>query len=161
MLKKWWTPIATLVMLAAVLVVATTDQTTVTTDDTMVMVGGHGRGDHGAPLHFTLTAKPVHGLYPGKVEQLRVTVNNPTGYRLRLQQLSGRVTWSSRRGCPATSASLQVRQYTGRLPMVITARGRTDLGGSLPVVMPSGTSEKCAGARFTITISGMGYRVDR
>jgi hypothetical protein len=161
MLKKWWTPLATLVMLAGVLVVARTDGTTFTPDDTMVMAGGRGGRDHGGPLYFTLTAKPVHGLYPGKVRQLKVTVNNPMGYRLRLQQLSGRVTWSSRRGCPATLGSLQVKQYNGRLPVEIPAHGRTSLSGWLPVVMPYGASENCAGARFTITISGTGYRVDR
>ncbi|GIM91235.1 hypothetical protein [Paractinoplanes toevensis] len=89
------------------------------------------------------------------------TVHNPAGYRLRVQQLSGRVTRSSRRGCPATSASLQVRPYTGRLPVVVAAHGRTDLAGALPVTMPSGTSEKYAGAWFTINISGVGYRADR
>ncbi|MEU4237997.1 hypothetical protein [Actinoplanes sp. NPDC026619] len=160
MLKKWWTPLATLVMLAGLLVVATTDQSPAA-EDTMVMVGGRGGHEHGGPLYFTLTAGSVHGLYPGKVKQLRVTVNNPMGYRLRLQQLAGRVTWSSRRGCPATSASLQVRPYTGRLPVLISAHGRTTLTGTLPILMPSGTSEKCAGAHFRITISGMGYRVDR
>ncbi|MEU4687524.1 hypothetical protein [Actinoplanes sp. NPDC023714] len=131
-------------------------------DETFVLVGRGGGEPGGGPLAFELKGKPVRGLYPGAVKQMRITVDNPLGYRLSVQRLSATVTSSSsRRGCPATPANLQVKEYTGRLPAIVAAGGRTDLGGAIPVAMPLGAPEKCAGVRFTIAISGVGYRVAR
>ncbi len=162
MLKSWWTAAGAVAMLAGVLLAVAPDAPdTAAEDEAMVLVGGHG-GDHrGGPMYFVLEGKPVRNLYPGAVRQMRITVLNPLGYRLRLQQVTGKVTSSSRRGCPATPSSLEIRTFTGRLPVMLPARGRTTLDGALPVAMPSGTTEKCAGARFTIAISAVGVRVDR
>ena len=124
-------------------------------NETMVMVGRE-RGD--GTMHFALAGKAVRGLYPGAVKEMRMTVVNPTRHRMRLQKLSGRVVSSSRRGCAASS--LQVKAYGGKLPMAIEPYGRVTLPGTLPVTMPMGTSTKCAGARFTIALSGLGSRED-
>jgi hypothetical protein len=44
---------------------------------------------------------------------------------------------------------------------MIGPHDRTTLRGTMPVTMLPGTTAKCAGARFTITMSGIGDRADR
>jgi hypothetical protein len=162
MLKSWWTAAGAAAVVAGVLLaVAPSPPATQDEDEAMVLVGGRGGDHHGAPMYFVLEGKPVRGLYPGAVRQMKITVFNPLGAKLRVQQVSGKVTSSSRRGCPASTASLVVRPFTGVLPVVVPARGRTTLTGALPIAMPGGASEKCAGVRFTISVSATGYRVDR
>ena len=162
MFKSWWTAAGAAAVMAGVLLAVTPGAPEIAAEDeAMVLVGGSG-GDHwNGPMKFVLEGKPVRGLYPGAVRQMRITVFNPLGARMTLQQVTGKVTSSSRRGCPASSASLEVRKFTGRLPVQLPAHGHTTLDGALPVAMAAGASEKCAGARFTITISGVGFKVDR
>ena len=162
MLKSWWTAAGAAAVLAGVLVVlAPGPPDTAAEDEAMVLAGGQGSSHRGGPINFSLEGKPVRGLYPGAVRQMRITVFNPFGARLQLRQVSGMATSSSRRDCPANSTSLQIQTYTGRLPVTIPAHGRTTLEGTLPISMPSGTSEKCAGSRFAIAITATAYRVDR
>jgi hypothetical protein len=160
MLKSWWAAAAAAAALAAALVVVVTGPNE-PEDEALVLVGRDSGNPHGGPLAFELKGKPVKGLYPGAVKQMRITVENPLGYRLSVQRLSARVTSSSKRSCPATSANLQVRDYTGTLPVTVAAAGRTELGGAIPITMPLGATEKCAGVRFTISVSGVGRRVAR
>ena len=159
-MKSWWTAAAVAAALATALVVVVTGPEA-PEDETFVLVGRGGGEPGGGPLAFELKGEPVRGLYPGAVKQMRITVDNPLGYRLSVQRLSATATSSSRRGCPATSANLRVREFTGKLPVTVAAAGRTDLGGAIPVAMPLGAPENCAGVRFTIAISGVGYRVAR
>src|SRR4051794_21415659 len=102
MLKSWWTAAGAAAVVAGVLLaIAPSPPATQAEDEAMVLVGGRGGDHHGAPMHFVLEGKPVRGLYPGAVRQMKITVFNPLGAKLRVQQVSGRVTSSSRRGCPA------------------------------------------------------------
>jgi hypothetical protein len=150
----------TAALTASVLLVVAMWQPTTATGEAVLLVGGHG--DHrGSAVSFTLDAVPIQALYPGAVRQMKVTLINKLGYRLRLQKLSGKVVASSRRGCPATVASLKINEYNGPLPVSIAPRSRTSLRGTIPVAMPAGASQRCAGARFTIALSGLGYRADR
>jgi hypothetical protein len=155
MLKNWLTPITTVAMMASAFAVAASPGRDM---EALVLTGGHG--DSG-PMRFVLEGRPVGGLYPGAVEQIKLKVANPLSYKLRLTQVNGKVTRTSHSGCPATSASLQVKQYSGVLPLTIRAHDRLSLAGTIPVTMPSGASEKCAGARFTIALTGLAYRVER
>ncbi|MEV4350382.1 hypothetical protein AB0J83_38490 [Actinoplanes sp. NPDC049596] len=127
-------------------------------NEAMVLVG---REQRGGAMTFELQGRGVRGLYPGAVKQMRVTVVNPSAYRLRLHRIDGRVVSSSRRGCPATSASLLVKAYNGRLPQAVEPRSRTTLAGTVPVTMPSGATTKCAGAHFTIALTGAGWQEGR
>ncbi|WP_229071498.1 hypothetical protein [Actinoplanes sp. DH11] len=160
MVKKWWAATASAAALGVALVAAVSGPPEGPQDETLVLVG-RGGDRSGGRMHFELTGTPVRGLYPGAVKRMRITVDNPLGFRLSVRSLSARVTSSSRRGCPATPANLEVRDFTGALPAMVAARGRTDLAGSIPVAMPLGATEKCAGARFTIAVSGVGDRVAR
>ena len=154
-MKIWWTTLAAAALIGGIVVVATPGSPD---DEAMVMVGRE-RGD--VALHFSLAGKTIRGLYPGAVKQMRVTVVNPSRTRMSLRQLGGKVVASSHRGCPATGASLQVKEYSGKLPVTVEAYDRTTLTGTLPITMPIGASTKCAGAEFTIALSGVGYRDGR
>jgi len=156
MSKSWWVAAGSAAALAtAALVVASGAPEE--PDGTIVLVSGNG-GRHDAPLYFELKGTPVRGLFPGSVKQMRITVRNPLGFRLIVQSLSAEVSSTDRRGCRAASENLQVRPYVGNLPVTVAASGSTDLGGAIPVAMPLGAAQRCAGARFTISISGIGRR---
>ncbi|WP_203824292.1 hypothetical protein [Actinoplanes palleronii] len=157
MSKRWWIAATSAAALAAALIVAVGSPDN--PDETIVLVGdSHHRG---GPLYFELKGKPVRGLFPGAVKQMKISVVNPLGYRITVHRLTAKVSDTDRRGCSATAANLQVRSYSGRLPVTVAASGRTELGGAIPVSMPIGATRKCAGARFTIAISGVGQRVPR
>jgi hypothetical protein len=158
MSKTWWTAAAAAITLAGVLVAIAPQRNP---DSEEMLLVGRGGDQSNGPLHFVLEGKPVRGLYPGAVKNMRITVRNPLGYRLSLQRLTAKVTSSSRRGCPATSANLLVKEFSGKLPAMVAANGRTNLDGAFPILMPMGATEKCAGTRFEISVSGVGYRVHR
>lgn len=159
MLKNQWIAVVAAVVLVGGLAAAASDTPPTSENEDLVLVGRDDRQT--GPLHFVLEGKPVRGLYPGATKQMKITVRNTLGTRLDLVNLTARVSSSAHRGCPATAANLQVRRFTGRLPARVAAGGRTELAGTIPVVMPMGASIKCAGTRFTITISGVGHRVGR
>lgn len=159
MSKKWWMAAASVAVLITAAFIVATDSSGTPDDGNLVLVGQGSRQD--GPLYFQLKGKPVKGLYPGAVKQMRITVVNPLGYRLRVQSLSARVSDSNRRGCHPNSENLQIRKYEGQLPIMVAASGRTELSGVFPVTMPRGATRKCAGARFTVSISGIGRRVTR
>ncbi|MEU4428125.1 hypothetical protein AB0F81_46510 [Actinoplanes sp. NPDC024001] len=160
MSKSWWTAAAAAVSLAGVLLAVAPAPPSAHGDGALRLAGRDAENRDG-PLHFTVEGKPVRNLYPGAVQPMRLTVRNPLGFRLSVQRLTAKVTSSSRRSCPPTAGNLQVRAYSGHLPVIVAATGRTALDGTIPVVMPVGASEKCAGASFTITVSGVGHRMSR
>ncbi len=158
-MKIWWTTLASAVLIgsaAVVLTSGTSDSPEPSGDEAMVVIG-HEHSD--GSVRFAVEGRNIRGLYPGAVKQMRTTVVNPSRYRLRLQKMSGKVVSTSRRGCPVTS--LQVKAYSGKLPQSIEPYGRMTLPGTLPITMPMGTSNKCAGVHFTVALSGIGYREAR
>jgi hypothetical protein len=159
MLKHWRTALALAAMLAGGYFASSTISSP-TSDDALVLLSHDGGQGYG-PMQFDLDGRSVRGLYPGKTKPMKLTVINPYGFRLRLQRLSGRVATSSQRGCSPTSSNLVVRDFDGRLPVTIAAHGRVTLAGSIPVTMPWGASQKCAGSHFMIRLSGAGSRIDR
>ena len=124
----------------------------------MVLTNG---GPYGGGYRFTVTGRPITGLYPGATRQITVTVVSPYRFPLVLHEVSGRLVSTSRRGCPATSASLRITPYRGRMPFTVAPAARTTLPGSLTVTMPRTATPKCANSRFTIALTGTGRRADR
>jgi hypothetical protein len=159
MLKSRWTVTTAVAVLAGALAVVALDSPS-DPDEALLLVG-RDRAPGSGQLRFQLEGRSVRGLFPGATRQMRITVRNPLGVRFSLQQLTAEVSSSSRRGCAVTPANLQVRQYSGRLPVTVEATGSTRLAGTVPVVMPMGASQKCAGAGFVITLSGVGMRMGR
>jgi hypothetical protein len=156
-MKIWWTAITATAALATAFVVAASGQEGQPGED---MVLTHG-GQYGSYYRFSVEGKPLKGLYPGASRQLNVTVANPYGFSLKLHQVSGRLVSTSHRGCPATSASLRVGDYKGRLPITIKPRDRRILPGSITVSMPNNATPKCSNVRFTIAVSSTGSRARR
>jgi hypothetical protein len=128
-------------------------------EPTLLLVAGDGH--RRSEVRFTVAGTSVRGLYPGAVKQIRLRIVNPYGFALRIQSLSGKVTATSRRTCAATGANLQIRPYTGRLPLTVPARARTEFDGALPVTMPSTATAGCASTRFTIVLLGTGTKASR
>lgn len=154
MLKNWWTVLAMAAILCGTGLALSSASSNATSDEAAVLVGH--RDDDGA-VSFSLEGKSLRGLYPGAVKQMHLTVVNPNRFRMSLHQLSGKVVGTSRRDCPATASNLVLETYTGALPAVLDANSRSKLAGTVPVRMPIGASPKCAGALFTITLTGRGY----
>ncbi|MGK5679139.1 hypothetical protein [Actinoplanes sp. URMC 104] len=155
-MKIWWPTIATAVLISGGVLAITagaSDSSGIADDEPMVMVGRE-RGD--GSVEFAIEGRTVRGVYPGAVKQMRTTVVNPSRYPLRLKSLSGRVVASSKRAC--STGNLQVKAYSGKLPLTIAAYGRVTLPGTLPITMPMEAPTKCAGVRFTIALSGVGFR---
>jgi hypothetical protein len=105
--------------------------------------------------------KAVNGMYPGATKQVKLTVVNPYDFHLRLQSLGGKIAKTSRRGCAPTAANLEVRGYSGTLPVDIRPRSRTALAGGIPVMMPRSATAECADVKFFLTLSGIGAKVSR
>jgi hypothetical protein len=120
-----------------------------------------GRSESHGQVQFEVEGEPVGGLFPGGHKQIKLSVVNPFGYRLRLVSLTGRVVSTSRTGCPATSASIVVESYRGRLPVTLNARSRTKLAGSIPITMPKDATPRCSSTRFVLSFTGAGEKVSR
>jgi hypothetical protein len=126
-----------------------------------VMVLQSREHDGYPPQRFELHGKSVRGLYPGVTKRMDVTIVNPNNFDLRIGSVRGRVTATSHKRCVASAMNLRVGDYTGPLPVVIKSRKRLTLKGSIPVVMPSGAAQACAGVRFTISLVGTAAKASR
>jgi hypothetical protein len=153
-MKAWWTAITAVATLATAGVVAASGQVGSPGQDMTLTHGSR----HGNDYRFGVEGKPIKGLYPGASRRLNVTVANPYSFPLRMHKVSGRLVSTSRRGCPATSDSLRIGDYKGRLPITIKPRDRRTLPGSITVTTPRNATPKCSSVRFTIAVSTTGRR---
>lgn len=128
---------------------------------TLSLISRDDHRDHRPDVEFTVEGTSVRGLYPGAVREIKLSITNPYRFDLQIRSLSGRVQATSRRGCAVSRANLQIREYTGRLPYTVPARGRAHLTGVLPIAMPRQATARCAGTRFTIVLSGTGTKATR
>ncbi|NMO50476.1 hypothetical protein HH310_04620 [Actinoplanes sp. TBRC 11911] len=156
-MRVWWTAITAATALVTACIVAAAGQEGAPGEDMVLTHGGRQGNDY----RFGLAGKPIKGLYPGASRRINITVTNPYGFALSLHHVSARLVSTSNRGCPATSASLRVGDYTGRLPVIIKPRDRRVLPGSIAVAMPRNATPKCSNARFTIALSSTGSRTAR
>ena len=131
--------------------------------ETMVITGAHGqtRGyDDHRPFDIAMGGKTPKGLYPGVVRDLKLTLRNPYDFALSVRSLRGEVIATSRRKCKPVPANLVTRSYAGPLPIVIPPRGKVE-AKSIPLHMPPGASQACAGVVFTIRLSGTAMKAYR
>ena len=156
-MRVWWTAGTAATALVAACVVAGSGQQGGPGEDMVLTHGDRYGGDY----RFTLEGKPLKALYPGASRRLTVTVANPYRFPLNLRDVSGRLVSTSKRGCPATSASLRISDYAGRLPVTVPAGTRKTLPGSITVSMPRDATPTCSNARFTIALSSTGSRAAR
>ncbi|MFI5916383.1 hypothetical protein [Dactylosporangium sp. NPDC051541] len=111
---------------------------------------------------LSIEAPPVRGLYPGAVKSLAIVVSNVGRTDVRISDVSGRVTRTSRAGCAPTPQNLVVRRWEspGQSGLVIKAHEHRATG-SLPLFMPNTVSNACQNTTFTITLLATGSQVGR
>ncbi|MFG1989211.1 hypothetical protein ACGFJ7_04415 [Actinoplanes sp. NPDC048988] len=158
-MKAWLTAITATATLVMACVVAASGQQG--TPDEQAMVLTHGDRDDSGSVRLSLTGQPVTSLYPGATRRIKVSVVNPFDFPLTLGSLDARVVGTARRDCPATPANLRVGDYNGRLPVAVRPHQRVTLSGSIAVTMPRGATPKCANTKFTIALTGTGWKAGR
>jgi hypothetical protein len=88
-------------------------------------VSGNGAGTADMGLDFSITGSPGQSLDPGESEPIDLQIENPNSAALTLNSLA--VTLSGIRApratatLPCTASDFSVQQYSGLLPLVITA----------------------------------------
>jgi hypothetical protein len=155
----WRATLATTVAFAAAWGVAASGAQWNSDGVSLALSSGERRSD--GNLHFDVAGRSVGGLYPGATRQLVVQASNPFGYPLTLRGIYGRVTWSSRRGCPANESSLRVNTNGRTLPVRMASHSRTTLRNTLTVTMPKDTTPRCSKTSFVIHLDALATRADR
>jgi hypothetical protein len=125
-------------------------------DRTVTLATWHG----GPQQRVELGASAVRDLYPGAIRTIRLTARNPNRFPIRLSGVRGAVLATSRPGCRPVPSNLEVLRYRGRLPLILRAGERRDLGG-IAVRMPDSVADACRRTRFTIRIFGDASRAVR
>ena len=128
--------------------------------DTIMVTTARGTATGYGPFGFTVAGSPVRGLYPGVVKDMRVTLTNPYGFDIAVQSMRGAVVASSNPRCKPGASTLVTRPFTGKLPLIIKAGSRRQVG-AVPVAMPKGASAKCQKTTFTIQLTGTAKKAGR
>ena len=130
------------------------------TDQEMELTAAPG-ADLGAPQYtFTVRATPVEGLYPGAVRQLRLTLTNPYTFDLLVTGMHADLVGTSQPGCHPVATNLEVKPYTGDLPVDVKAEDSAE-AGAVPLHMPNSVANDCQRATFTIKLSADAMRATR
>jgi hypothetical protein len=127
---------------------------------TLTAISGSAHGHDHQPFSFTIEGKSVHGLYPGAVRNIELTLSNPYNVRIKVLTLRGEIVGSSKRACRPGVSTLAVRPYTGTLPLTIPAHTRKK-AGSVPIFMPRNASASCEKTTFTVRLLGTATKVNR
>jgi hypothetical protein len=158
-MKSWRATLASTAAFAAAWGIAASGPQWNSDGITLALSNSERRSD--GNLHFDVAGRSVGGLYPGATRQLVVQASNPFGYPLLLRGVYGRVTWSSRRGCPANDSSLRVSTDGRTLPVKIAPHSRATLRDTLTVTMPKDTTPRCSKTSFVIHLDAVAARADR
>jgi hypothetical protein len=162
-MHRWKITVGTVGMLAAFTLAASAGVQDASASETMVITGARHdlrSYDDRQPFGIAMGGKAPKGLYPGVVREMKLTLRNPYDFALNVKSLRGEIVASSRRKCKPVAANLVARGYAGKLPIVIPPRGKVD-AKSIPLYMPPGASQACAGATFTIRLSGTATKAYR
>lgn len=130
------------------------------TDQEMELTASPGAEPGASEYSFTVQATPVEGLYPGAVRQLRLTLTNPYTFDLLVTGMRADVVGTSRPGCAPVPTNLEVRPYTGELPVGVKAEESAE-AGAVPLHMPNSVANDCQRATFTIVLSADATRAER
>ncbi|GAA3449412.1 hypothetical protein [Dactylosporangium matsuzakiense] len=129
-----------------------------------VVTWGDGRHSawaaSGGQTVLSVEAPPVRGLYPGAVKPLAIVISNVGRFDVRITEVSGRVTGTSRAGCKPTVQNLAVRRWESPSKLVVKAHEHKAMG-TLPLYMPNTVANECQGTAFTITLLASGSQVGR
>jgi hypothetical protein len=150
---RWRTTLAITASLAGLAYAAAPERPGSGAADMVAIVGYHGRrsGHDPQPFRIAVAGKAPKGLHPGTTRDMAVSIENPYDFALRIEGLRGEVVETSKHKCKPRN--LLTKTYVGRLPLTVPARGHTR-AGTIPLFMPWDASQACAGAVFTIRLSG-------
>jgi hypothetical protein len=158
-MKRWWATLATTAAFTAAWGVATSGQQP-RSDGVTLTLSDRVRHSDGS-LHFGVAGRPVAGLYPGATRRLVVEADNPFGYPIALRTLDGRVTWASRRGCPAGPAGLSVTTDGRLFPVRLAPHSHATLRNAVAVTMPKDATPLCSSTYFVIHLDAVASRTGR
>ena len=108
---------------------------------------------------FVVHAAGVEDLYPGADRRLVLTMTNPYAFDLLVTGVHAEIAATSNAGCDPVPANLELRDYTGELPVRVAARSDHETG-AVPLHMPNSVVDACQRATFTITLAADATRAD-
>jgi hypothetical protein len=158
--SKWRLAVATAVSLAGSLLLGSATPSTAPPGETISLVGWPEHGYSPGHAGFQVRTSSTGLLYPGTTRKISVTIINSNPFPIVVRTIQGRLASTSRPGCKPIAANLQIRPYSGRLPLVVRPFGRRD-AGQLEVHMPNSVVDACQRARFDIHIDSKATRADR
>ena len=101
---------------------------------------------------FVMRAAGVADLYPGADRRLVLTMTNPYAFDLLVTDIHAELAATSNAGCDPVPANLELRDYTGDLPLRVAAESENE-SGVVPLHMPNSVVDACQRATFTIALA--------
>jgi hypothetical protein len=128
------------------------------TDQPTTLTAVHDTAPDGT-YSFVMRAAAVEDLYPGADRRLVLTMTNPYAFDLVVTGIRATLAGTSNAGCEPVPANLQLRDYTGELPVRVAAGSDTE-SGAVPLHMPNSVVDACQRATFTIALDADATRAD-
>lgn len=159
---RWRTTLAATASVGCLAYAAASGSPQAAAIDTVTISASRGeQSSYGnTPFDIAVAGKGPKGLYPGLTKDMNLMLKNPYGFDLSVRSLKGEVVATSKRKCKPTAANLKTLVYKGKFPMVVPAR-KSVQAGVIPLSMPMGADQACAGATFTIRLSGTATKAYR
>ncbi|MEV6844189.1 hypothetical protein [Actinoplanes sp. NPDC051411] len=157
-MSKWRLVLAGSVALTGSLMLGSAAPSSAPPGETISLVDWHGHSSDRQAFQIRTSSTGL--LYPGATRKISLTIVNPNPFPITVRMIKGRLASTSRTGCRPTASNLQVRPYTGRLPLVVAPFGRRD-AGHLELHMPGSVVDACQRARFVIHIDSDAARSGR
>jgi hypothetical protein len=129
-------------------------------DQEMVLVATRGSDKGYENYQFAIQGSPTKLFYPGTEQRMTLTFSNPFAFPVRIHSVDGRLVATDKRRCLPVRDNLQVKNYDGRLPLTVGARGRAK-GGSIALFMPNSVANGCQNATFRIKFTAGATKVGR
>ena len=119
--------------------------------ESIALANWQAAGRHDRPQPIEIRVSTVGDLYPGARRKVRLTIINPNVFPIKVRTIRGRIKSTSRRGCAPLATNLEIRPYSGHLPLTMAPRSRRD-AGQLDIYMPNSVVDACQRARFVIRV---------
>ncbi len=121
-------------------------------DQAATLTAVHEPAAGAARYSFVMRAAGVDDLYPGADRRLVLTMTNPYAFDLLVTDIHAELAATSNAGCDPVPANLELRDYTGELPLRVAA-GSDHESGAVPLHMPNSVVDACQRATFTIALA--------
>jgi hypothetical protein len=150
---RWRILVAVATVVGCAVALGTAERTTGAPAQEMVLTMS-GEGSRGSGHYsFAISGTTPKDLFPGATREIELTFANPSTAALRINRVRGRLTATSRTGCRPVASNLTIKDYHGRLPVLVRPLSRKT-AGSLTILMPRSVANACQGATFDILLTG-------